>query len=846
MTTPEPSIASQRARRLRDLFDAAEAVGVSDREAFVQAAAADDPTLAAEVLSLLALSTNADALGTPWTMSTDAPIMEQRADVDDASDSRVGTRVGPWILRRRIGRGGMGIVYEAERDDTQYRMRVALKLLHRGADSALAVRRFRYERQLLASLRHPNIASLLDGGMVDDGQPYIVMEYVDGVPITEAARVSAMDVRARVRLMLGVCAAVSHAHARLIVHRDLKPANILVDRDGVVRLLDFGIARLLREADDLDALPPTEGHLRALTPDYASPEQFLGAPPQLSSDVYALGVVLYELVAGVRPYTLAGKPWPEQMDLVTKRMPVPPSAVAPPGWRGDLRGDLDAIVARALGKTTSERYATVEQLAADLTAWLDGRPVKARAATVVERLGKLARRRPLETIAVCLATMSLVAAAAWSTLSARRALREEQRTAAVNRFLQEMLASADPDIGGRTLTVREALSAAARRLAAEPVADDLAGDLHFTLATANYGLGAWAAADTHATRAYALRRRTLGERDARTAEVLALQGVVAEALGNTARGEQLLARAVSILEVARPRDERRLADALGNYARLVDGLGEVERSEALLNRELQLRQGSRDSLVRAGLGLALANLAVARTYQGRLVEAESLQRVALAEESAHGAERPRYVEIERGLADILEARGEYAAADSIMQHALPALARQLGESHTTYLRAAASVSRLKVRMGAYRPALETAKPVVQAIGTVLPEGDPTAASVLQYVGAAHDSLGEFAEGEAALRRAWALRRTHMPDGHWAVASAQATVGAHLLLAHRFREAEPLLRQGYDGVAKVHGASAPYSTSIAKRLVLLYQATGKPRDVAYWQERAQAKTVPASP
>jgi serine/threonine-protein kinase len=838
----EGRAAQLRAMRLRTLFDAAEAVPPEARADFVRTSAADDPLLADEVISLLALATDGNLLGTPWSMARDAACEAPALDLDDQAESRVDQHIGPWRLLRRIGQGGMGVVYEVERDDGAYRMRGAMKLLRRGADSALAVRRFRYERQILASLRHPNIAALLDGGMSDSGQPYLVMEFVDGLPITEAARDRSLDVRARVRLMLGVCAAVSHAHARLVVHRDLKPGNILVDGDGTVRLLDFGIARLLREADDLDALPATEGQLRMLTPDYASPEQFLGAPPQLSTDVYALGVVLYELLTDRRPYTLAGKPWTAQRELVTRREPPLPSEVADSTWRRVLRGDLDAIVARALAKDPAERYATVDQLAVDLTAWLDGRPVRARQSTAGERLRKLLRRRPLEASAIIVTTLALVLAALWSSHAARMAQREQQRTEAVNRFLQEVLATADPDVGGRTLTMAAALDAAARRLASARLPDDLAGELHHTLASAYYALGAWATADSQATMALETRTRALGAADARTAEVLALQGAIAEALGDPVRGERLLAQAVDRLERATPRDERRLADALGNHARLVDGLGQVERSEQLLARELTLRRGSRDSLVRAGIALTLSGLSVARTYQGRLAEAESLQRLALADEATRGRERPRFAEFERGLADILEARGEYAVADSLMRHALPLLARELGPNHTTYLRAASNVARLRVRMGDYQGALEVAAPVVAAIGTALPEGDPTAASVLQFVGAAHDSLGEFEQGEMALRRAWVLRAASLPAGHWAVASAEATVGAHLLLVRRFREAEPLLRDGYHGVAAVHGVAAPYSLAIARRLVLLYEAVGRRDEAARWRARSEADSA----
>jgi serine/threonine-protein kinase len=833
---------AERLRLVRALFDEADALPANERSRWLDARTAHDPTLRRDVQELLALATDDDALGTPWQISPPQGMARLESD-----DELIGRSVGPYRITRLIGRGGMGAVFEAERNDAQFRMRVALKLLRRDAGSALAVQRFRYERQILASLRHPNIAALLDGGLTDDGQPYIVMEYVDGVPITQHVQRAALDTRARVRLMLGVCAAVAHAHGRLVVHRDLKPGNILVSTDGIVRLLDFGIARLLREADDLDALPPTEANLRALTPDYASPEQFLGEPPQLTTDVYALGVVLYELLTDARPYTLRGKPWAEQLELVTQRSVAPPSRAvlaqaAPDALRARaLRGDLDAIVLKALEKSPRDRYATVQQLASDLTAWLDGKRVAARLPSRAERVWRVLRRRPFETAAASIALLALLGAAWWSTLAARDARREQQRTAAVNTFLQDMLASADPDIGGRTLTVRSTLDAAARRLRTSAVAPDIAGDVHLTLANAYYALGEWATADSQALDALALRQRTLGAAHPRTAEVLALRGNIAEALGEVPRGVTLLDSAVRMLRQHTPRDERRLADAMGNLARLLDGNGDLARAEQLAQEELALRRSSRDSATRAGVPLALSNLAIWRVYQGKLVEAESLQRVALSDSSLRGAtQRPRYAEFERGLASILEERGQYAAADSLMRHALPILEASLGPEHTTYLRARANAVRLRVRSGDYHGALEVAQPVVQAIGTVLPATDPTSASVLQFVAAAHDSLGQYAEGESALRRAWELRRQGMPAGHWAVASAEATVGAHLLLVRRYAEAERLLRRGYEGVVATHGASAPYSVAIARRLVMLFEATGREREAAQWKARSGAR------
>src|SRR5690606_24378310 len=268
----------------------------------------------------------------------------------------------------RIGIGGMGDVYHAVRADAEFSMQVAIKFLRRSAESDLALRRFRYERQILANLNHRNIAGLPDGGVTEDGQPYFVLELVEGKPITEWCDQRHLDVPARLALFRQVCTAVQHAHRHLVIHRDLKPGNILVTDDGTVKLLDFGIAKLLREEEGADQLPATQGGGRVFTPEYAAPEQVRGLPADTGVDVYALGVVLFELVTGRRPFDLTGKLIAEIEDIVVNRPPPRPSSLVTAqraealGSRSagraaaTIRGDVDAIILMALRKESERRY----------------------------------------------------------------------------------------------------------------------------------------------------------------------------------------------------------------------------------------------------------------------------------------------------------------------------------------------------------------------------------------------------------------------------------------------------------------------------------------------------------
>lgn len=401
-----------------------------------------------------------------------------------------GDIVGPYRVIEALGAGGMGSVWLAERSDGKPRRRVALKLPRMVWASDLSERMER-ERDILASLEHPNIARLYDAGLDDQARPYLAIEYVEGVRITHYCQENRLDIRHRVELFIQVLAAVQYAHTRLVLHRDLKPGNILVNRNGDVRLLDFGIAKLVEETQpdiESDAITMT----RALTPRYASPEQLRGERLTLVSDVYSLGVILYELLTGVSPYPSSAKSRAEVELAVMQGVSTPPSRrVASESGAGDLqlsgvrlarelRGDLDAVVLKSLALDIPTRYASVEALAADLDRWLNGRPVLAvpPSAFVVAR--KFVMRNRLAVSVATIATLAVIATSGIALYQARKATAESQRAAATRDFLIDMFESANPELhGGREATVRELIYATAERL-------DLASEEDPALATDVY------------------------------------------------------------------------------------------------------------------------------------------------------------------------------------------------------------------------------------------------------------------------------------------------------------------------------------------------------------------------
>jgi eukaryotic-like serine/threonine-protein kinase len=402
---------------VKALFSAALELPPDDRTAFLMLAAGDNTRLFTEVQSLL--DSHERPGGFPDKVSPD--FRSQAFAASSATRSRIGERIGAYRIVGVLGTGGMGDVFKAVRADDQYRAEVAIKLMRADVRTSLTEQRFRTERQILAGLDHRNIARLLDGGTTDAGAPYVVMELVTGEPIDGYCETRNLAVRDRVQIFLQVCAAVSYAHQHLIVHRDLKPTNILVSADGSVKLLDFGIAKLLEPDFSIDVAkaPATATTLRAMTLEYASPEQVSGAQVTTVSDVYSLGVVLYRLLTGRSPYREGATDAARMAEILSDAMPTRPSQVD-----HKLDGDLDNILLMALRKEPTLRYASVEQFANDLRSYLSGMPVKARGNSLRYRAGKFVRRRKVELAAGVLVAGALLGALVFSLREARIAERE--------------------------------------------------------------------------------------------------------------------------------------------------------------------------------------------------------------------------------------------------------------------------------------------------------------------------------------------------------------------------------------------------------------------------------------
>ncbi|HMB91641.1 MAG TPA: serine/threonine-protein kinase, partial [Rhodothermales bacterium] len=425
----------ERWQQVKDLFLDVLDQPQNQRVTYLRAACDGDDDLRQHVEALL------DGQQAPPT------ILEQSAAeaLVLTEDPLFDTHLGPYRLIRLLGRGGMGSVYLAERDDGQFEQTVAIKVVRRGLDTEDILSRFRYERQILAALDHPHIAALYDGGMTHDSRPYFVMEYVDGEPITAYCDRKRLSTNQRLALFRTVCRAVQHAHQNLIIHRDLKPSNILVTEEGTVKLLDFGIAKLLGEETD-HTVPHTRTGLRLMTPEYAAPEQVLCKAITTATDSYQLGVLLYELLTGLRPYQITQRVQQEIERVILEEEPTRPStalaladtaAIASQArsttqdrLRRRLTGDLDTIVLKALAKEPERRYNTVEQLAEDVRRHMAGLPVLAQPNAISYRMRKFIQRHRLGVAAATLVSLAVLLGMTGTLWQAQVAAAERDRAQA--------------------------------------------------------------------------------------------------------------------------------------------------------------------------------------------------------------------------------------------------------------------------------------------------------------------------------------------------------------------------------------------------------------------------------
>jgi serine/threonine-protein kinase len=810
------------------LFDQALELPPEERSDWLARVCGANQALRAQVEALLQADASAERF-----LELDA--LQCAAPLPDGPESAVeGLRIGPYRVVREVARGGMGVVYLAERAD-QFQQQVALKLIKRGMDSDEIHRRFLAERQILAQLSHPHIARLLDGGVTDGGQPWFAIEYVDGVPITEHCAAQGLATDDRLRLFLDVCDAVRHAHQHLIVHRDLKPSNILVTAGGEAKLLDFGIAKLLRDAASGDGELTATGY-RVMTPQYAAPEQVSGAPVTTATDVYALGAVLYELLSGRPAHRLQSYTPTEIERVVCAVEPEPPSAVVEDAaLRKRLRGDLDTITLTSLRKSPERRYATVDQLADDIRRYLDGLPVSARPDTLRYRAAKFVRRHRLGVAAAAAVTLSLVAGLAGTTWQARVAAERAQAASleaakerAVREFLVRLFQAAAPEASlGREVTAREMVDRGRQELdtalASQPT---VRAGLLAVLANVYASIGRAPQADTLFERAVALIRATPGDHDEQLAD--ALEGWAANLMVQS-RYDRLEPLALEALALRRKRNPGgpELAEPLHQLGRMQTYAGSHDSAETLLRQALAI------DLEHHGAGSwQVANdhddLGYELLRQGQVAAADSLIGAALATwRRLLPAGHPSLLWTLGNLAAVRRRQGRTDDAERLLGEVLAGQRRLFPEGHSEMVHTLIDLGDLMRERGHVAAAESLLAPEAIRHRRLLGPDNDHAAMLVERLARYRYELGHYAAAERDLRDALGTwQRTLGPENRHTLHST-AWLGVYLSRQGRYREAEAMLRQALTGLRRTAGDSAPDVALVTRDLGVLKRMTREP-------------------
>jgi serine/threonine-protein kinase len=813
---------AQRWQRVGAIFDAVVDAVPAERGAILKRLCENDAELRREVETMLAADAGAEA----FESGAHSARAQAASEWVDAGNSPIGNdeRIGPWRLLRELGRGGMGVVCLAERADGQFEQHAALKLIKRGMDSDAVHARFMRERQILARLQHPHVAHLIDGGIAADGRPWFAMEFVDGEPLLDWCAARRADLRLRLRLFADVCAAVQFAHGQLIVHRDIKPSNILVTAAGEAKLLDFGIAKLL---DDSSAGATVDAQQRPFTPAYAAPEQLRGEAVTTATDIYALGVVLYELLCGRRPLNVGPAPTPEEMlHAQSTQQPVAPSKAVGPGARvpsSRLRGDLDTIVLTALQREPQRRYASVEALAADLRRYLAGRPISARRDRVGYRLRKFVGRHRLGVAATVFGACVMFAALGLALWQAREKTREAANSQQVTRFLTGLFEGADPaQAHGNALSAQDLLDQGAQRLRADShIEPDVRARLLQTVATTYTSLGLYDRALPLAQQALALRRRDPVRADAEVAESLDAVGRIYRLKADYVHAEPLLRGALAMRQAVLKQDDPAIIESLDHLAALDRAKGHFQDADALLAqaaRSARRRFGNEAIETARYLDDYAANL----DDMGKLADADALYRHALAiRERSLGAEDPEVATSLLNLGTHLDASGNYVAALPLVDRALAIRRKVYGPHHPLVAFAEIDAASVYADNNRVDDAEKLARDALSICRSTLPPDHPKTSEALNMLTYLRVMRRDFA-GAVPLAREVLTRFTKAlgPD-HPDTLTAENNLSFALLHAGRAAEAESLLR---DALARRRddngqGLDATDSENLASALIL---------------------------
>ena len=820
----------ERWLNIRTILERALETSPAEQAIFLDEACGEDRALRMKVEALLAAEAQAGSfLQAPVGEFAGALVggwaWEQTRQVQRKME---GHRIGPYRLLKEIGRGGMGTVYLAERGDGQFKKRVALKLVRRGMDTEDILHRFRAERQILAALDHPNIARLFDGGMTEDGLPYFVMEYVEGLPIDHYCDRHKLSINERLHLFCTVCQAVHYAHQNLVVHRDLKPSNILVTGTGQVKLLDFGIAKVLNPEMSIASVAVTRTEIRLMTPAYASPEQVRGEQITTASDVYGLGVLLYELLVGQRPFRFKSHDKHEIAQVVLEKEPPKPSTairevkemlqaggtteqIMPQAiaqnrsarierLRRCLQGDLDNIVLTMLKKEPKRRYRSAAEVEADVQRHLAGLPVTARKDTFAYRMGKFVRRHWVGVIATVLVVLSLVGGLGGALWQARLASQEAAKASAVKNFLVNLFNVSDPSEAREgNVTARELLDEGAEQVETELKGQpEVQAEMMNVLGVIYRELGLYDRAQPLLEKALAMRQRLhRGNGHIVTAESLYDLGKLLHLQGDYDAAVPLLEKALMMRQKLLGETHPSVALSMNSLASSIEYKGDYDAAEPLYRKALTMREklfGEEHPEV----AVSLNNLATLLMRKGDYETAEPHLRKALAmRKKLLGEEHPEVATSLNNLAVVLKNKGDYTAAESLYRAALMLDRKYLGETHPLLATSMINLASLLHKKGDHNEAERLYREVLAMREELLGKEHPDVAQSLYKLATLLHEKDNYDDAERLYRQALILNRKTLGASHATVGLDLRALASLLRDKGEHNKAEPLFQEALD-------------------------------------------------
>ncbi|MCC5939988.1 MAG: serine/threonine protein kinase [Balneolaceae bacterium] len=785
-------------KTLSDLYEEAHKLTPGEQTAFVEKNCSD-PAMRDELLSMLNVDESSSRFFDSLTSNIIRPAFEELSDLPPQSGT-----VHNYRLIKKIGRGGMGSVYLAERNDDAFETRVAVKILRRGLDTEDILQRFDSERQILAQLNHPNITHLIDGGITCDNRPYFVMEYVEGKPINTYCDENNLTIDDRLKLFFQICDALSYAHQNLVIHRDLKPGNILVTNQGYVKLLDFGIAKLI---DDKVPFPKTiaQTGIRLMTPEYASPEQVSGKPMNTASDIYQLGLVLYNLLSGCRAFSFKNKSLIETEQVILEQEAKKPShklyeldsthlkkiadkrSIGPKKLIQELKGDLDTITINALQKEPSQRYQSVVEFREDIERYLEGLPIRSRRKNFTYRSLKFLKRNQLPVATVSVFIAMLISFFIFYNLSIteqrNEAQKEALKAAQITSFLVDLFEANDPtQFQGETLTAWQLLEQGEERIKLLEGQPEVQAQMFEVTGQIYRKIGQFDRSEELLSNALDLRKEHLGENHTETISVYNELGLLHSDLGNFEKSDSLLRLALNLQLDDASSNASMLAETKFNLAYILRRMGNYDEAEDLYRQSYELR-----------------NREYGQNHESTVASMSSLGVTLL--------NKGNYTESEKIFREVLELRKD------LIGPIHPDLAMSMNNLGATLL----TIGRFKEAEDLFRESLKMRK-------LLLGNMHPKVALTMNNLGISLMEQGHFDSAYDHISEALSIRSTVLGDNNVNTAISKFSLGELYLYTERPSDAQKVLKEAYDvfynRLSENHSFTA--RTKMALGLTYLYQ------------------------